>query len=157
MRVLRTARHGTFQRGEHIFLHVGVGVLVHEHRGGRVRDADRDDPIADLRARDRGLHAGRNVDGLLTRLRCDADFLVTNAHAVARVSRCAAIRAIKAGVAFPPLTTSTVFRPVGSTFPARTAARGAAPDGSTRSESRSRYSKVARSRSSSLTVTNSST
>src|SRR3989442_12739304 len=146
MRVLRITRHGAFQRHEHVFLHVGVGVLVHEHRGGGVRDADCHDPIADLRARDRSLHARRDVDGLFALLRCEADLLVPNAHASRRSltrpgapSR-AAIRAIRAGVAFPPLTTRTVFRPRGSIFPARTAASGAAPEGSTRSAIRSRYS-----------------
>src|SRR5438876_8950602 len=163
MRVLRIARHGAFQRHEHVFLHVGVGVLVDEHRGGGVRDADCHDPIADLRARDRSLHARRDVDGLFALLRCEADLLVPNAHASRRsltrsaprpgapapwapapaapaaCSR-AAICAIRAGVAFPPLTTRTVFRPRVSIFPARTAASGAAPEGSTRSEIRSRYS-----------------
>src|SRR2546428_2587486 len=140
VRVLRPARHGALQRREHVSLHVGVGVLVDEHRGGGVRDADCDDPVADLRAGDRGLDARRDVDRLFALLRRDADLLVPNTHAVATDSCCAAIRAINAGGAFPPLTTSTVFRPRGSTFPARTAASGAAPDGSTSSESRSRYS-----------------
>src|SRR5438445_173914 len=84
MRVLRIARHGAFQRHEHVFLHVGVGVLVDEHRGGGVRDADCHDPIADLRARDRSLHARRDVDGLFALLRCEADLLVPNAHASRR-------------------------------------------------------------------------
>src|SRR6266550_3252569 len=140
MRVLRIARDGAFERREHVLLHVGVRVLVDEYRGGGVRDADRHEPLPDPRARDRGLHPRRDVERLFALLRCDGDLLMSNGHAVATVSRSAMIRAIRAGVAFPPLTTRSTFRPRGSIFPARTAASGAAPEGSTSSESRSRYS-----------------
>src|SRR2546425_262690 len=83
-------------------------------------------------------------------------------HGVANEHRLDVSRSVTFGVrvlrvAWPPLTTSTVRRPRASTFRVRTAASGAAPDGSTRSESDSRYSYDARSRSRSLTVTNSST
>src|SRR2546425_1758349 len=148
VRVPRTARHGALQCGEHVLLDIGVRVLVHEDRRGRVRDADRDDPVADLRARDRGLDPRGDIDRFFALLGLNADLLMPDAHAVAALpaapavvaSRCATIRAISAGVAFPPLTTRTVFRARGSIFPARTAASGAAPDGSTRSDTRSRYS-----------------
>jgi len=50
------------------------------------------------------------------------------------------MRAMSDGVALPPLTIRTALRPVMSTFPARMAASGAAPDGSTSSESVSSYS-----------------
>src|SRR6267142_161193 len=123
--VLRIARDRSLERCEEVPLHIGVRVLVHEDRRGRVRDRDR---------------------------------FVPSRHArMASASRSAAIRAMSDAVALPPLTTRTVRSPRGSTFPARTAASGAAPDGSTRSDSASRYSYDARSRSESLTVTNSST
>src|SRR5437879_4745724 len=54
---------------------------------------------------------------------------------------------VSAAVALPPLTTRTVRCPRGSIFPARTAASGAAPDGSTKSDRDSRYSYDACSRS----------
>src|SRR5947207_1917852 len=156
--VFRIPRDHPLERREKVFLHIGVRVLIHEDRRGRVRDGDRHDPVTDLRARDRRLHARGDIDRLLTFLRLDGDRFVPNGHArMASWSRSPAIRAMSAAVAFPPLATRTVRRPRGSTFPARTAARGAAPDGSTRSESASRYSYDARSRSQSLTVTNSST
>src|SRR5207245_5485717 len=187
--------------GEHVLLHVRVGVLVHEDARGSVRDRDRTDPVADLRARDRGLHAGRDVHGLLGLRRFHRELLVPDGHfsfiagagppatpfqrrlrqfiagggppatplstpasPVHRrgrtpcnppfnagfagesmpcdppTARSPAIRATSAGVAFPPLTTRTTVRPRTSTRPARTAASGAAPEGSTRSERRSRYS-----------------
>src|SRR5437867_5075518 len=158
VRVLRIARDHSLECGEQVFLHIGIGVLVHEDRRGRVRDADGNEPVTYLRARDRRLHARRDVDRLLAFGRLDGDPFVPDGHAVvSAASRCAAIRAMRAAVALPPLTTSTVRRPRGSTLPARTAASGAAPDGSTRRESDSRYSYDARSRSRSLTVTKSST
>src|SRR5437867_1280764 len=158
MRVLRVAGHGPLECGEQIFLHVGVRVLVHEDGRGRMRDRDGDDPVSNLRARHRGLHTRCDIDGLLALGRLDRDLLVSNGHArVSAASRCAAIRAISAAVALPPLTTSTVRRPRGSILPARTAASGADPEGSTRRERDSRYSYEARSSSPSPTVTKSST
>src|SRR5437867_1724137 len=183
MVVARVVRDRAFEGGEHVLLHVRVGVLVHEDARGRVRDRDRTDPVADLRARDRGLHAGRDVHGLLGLRRFHRELLVPDGHfsfiagagppatplstpasPVHRrgrtpcnppfnagfagesmpcdppTARSPAIRATSAGVAFPPLTTRTTVRPRTSTRPARTAASGAAPEGSTRSERRSRYS-----------------
>src|SRR6267378_1772856 len=141
VRVLRVARDRSVERIEEILPDIRVRILVHEDRGSRVRDADGHDPVADLRACDRGLHARGDIDRLLA-FRCDdGDLFVPNRHArTASWSRCAAIRAMSAAVALPPLTTRTVRRPRGSTFPARTAASGAAPDGSTRSDRDSRYS-----------------
>src|SRR6266852_1234963 len=156
--VSRIARDHPLERCEEVPLHIGVRVLVHEDRCGRVRDGDDDDALGDLRARDRRLEPRRDIDRLLAPFRRDGYGLVAHAQArIASVSRSAAIRAMSAAVALPPLTTSTVRRPRGSTFAARTAASGAAPDGSTRSDSASRYSYDARSSSWSLTVTNSST
>src|SRR5206468_5678270 len=158
VRVLRIARDHSLECSEQVFLHIGVGVLVHEDRGGRVGDAHGDKSVTYLRARDRCLHARCDIERLLAFGRLHRDLFVPDGHTLdSAVSRCAAIRAMRAAVALPPLTTSTVRRPRTSTFPARTAASGAAPDGSTRSESDSRYSYEARSRSRSLTVTNSST
>src|SRR6267142_472812 len=156
--VLRIARDRSLERCEEVPLHIGVRVLVHEDRRGRVRDRDRHEPVPDLRAGHRRLHARGDIDRLLAPLRFNGDRFVPSAHTpMASAWRCAAIRAMSDAVALPPLTTRTVRSPRGSTFPARTAASGAAPDGSTRSDSASRYSYDARSRSESLTVTNSST
>src|SRR2546428_1179005 len=198
MVVARVVRDRAFEGGEHVPLHVRVGVLVHEDARGRVRDRDRTDPVADLRARDRGLHAGRDVYGLLGLRRFHRELLVPNGHfsfiagggplqppfqrrlrqfiagggppatplltpalpvhrrgwapcnppfntgfageSFLVAARSPAIRATSAGVAFPPLTTRTTVRPRTSTRPARTAASGAAPAGSTRSERRTRNS-----------------
>src|SRR2546430_11155299 len=165
--VLRVARDRSLERRKEVFLHIGVRVLVDEDRRGRVCDRDGHDPVPDLRACDRRLHARGDIDRLLTPLCFNGDRFVPSGHAVATrpgaptpghsASRSAVIRAMSAAVALPPLTTSTVRRPRGSTFPARTAASGAAPEGSTRSDSASRYSYEACSSSESLTVTNSST
>src|SRR5207253_1990790 len=76
-------------------------------------------------------HARGDVDGLLAHRCRHGDLLVVHGHACASAaSRCATILAMSAGVAFPPLITRTVRSPRGSTLPARTAASGAAPDGS---------------------------
>src|SRR5919201_1186845 len=159
--VPRIAGNGAFERGEEIALHVGVGVLVDEHPRGRVRDRHRDDPVGDLRTGDRGLDPRGDVDRLLALVGRHRDPLVTDAHEVPApapaIARCPAMRPMSAGVALPPLTKRTLARPATSTLPARTAASGAAPDGSTSSERASRYSNVARSRAASLTVTSSST
>src|SRR3989441_7496787 len=80
MVVARVVRDRAFEGAEHVLLHVRVGVLVHEDARGRVRDRDRTDPVADLRARDRGLHAGRDVDGLLRLRRFDRELLVPDGH-----------------------------------------------------------------------------
>src|SRR5213593_775755 len=155
VRVLGIPRDGTLERGEEVLPHVGVGVLVHEDRRGGVRDAHGDHAVAHLRPRNRRLHASRDVDGLLALRAHDRDRLVADGHAdlpvadaLRRASRgCPSdaelparptMRAISAGVALPPLTTRTVFPPRRSTFPARTAASGAAPEGSTSNERRSR-------------------
>src|SRR5438105_8408119 len=141
MRVFRVARDHALECGQKVLLHIGVRVLVHEYRGGRVRDGHGDDAVAHLRARHRRLHPRRDVDGLLPHRRRNGDLLVAHGHACASAaSRRAAILAMSAGVAFPPLITRTVRRPRGSTLRARTAASGAAPDGSTRSDRASRYS-----------------
>src|SRR4029079_13155571 len=158
MFVLRIARDHAFECVQDVPLHIGVRVLVHEHRRRGMGDGHGHDPIRDLRACDRGLEPWGDIDRFLTLLRLDDDRFVPICHArTASASRSAAIRAMSAAVALPPLTTRTVRRPRGSTLPARTAARGAAPDGSTRSERDSRYSYDARSSSGSFTVTNSST
>src|SRR2546423_12610127 len=156
--VFRSTRDHSLKRALEVFLHIGVRVLIHEDRRGRVGDAHGHDSVSDLRACDRDLHAGGDVDRFLAPLCLDGDRFVPNGHArAASASRSAAILSMSAAVAFPPLTTRTVRRPRGSTFLARTAASGAAPDGSTSSGSASRYSYQARSRSASLTVTKSST
>src|SRR5256712_7863701 len=80
MVVARVVRDRAFEGAEHVLLHVRVGVLVHEDARGRVRDRDRTDPVADLRARDRGLHAGRDVHGLLGLRRFHRELLVPDGH-----------------------------------------------------------------------------
>src|SRR6266511_4300261 len=108
VRVLRIARDHSLECSEQVFLHIGIGVLVHEDRRGRVRDADGDDSVTYFRARDRRLHARRDIDRLLAFGRLDRDLFVPDGHALASaVSRCAAIRAMRAAFALPPLTTST--------------------------------------------------
>src|ERR1700694_5553926 len=79
--VFRIARDHSLERSEEVFLHIGVRVLVHEDRRGRVRDRDSHDPVADLRARDSRLHAGGYVDRFLAPLCLDCDGLVPHAHA----------------------------------------------------------------------------
>src|SRR6267378_3183024 len=54
--VFRIARDHALERGEQVFLHIGVGILVYEDRGGCVRDAYGDEPVTHLRARDGRLH-----------------------------------------------------------------------------------------------------
>src|SRR5207245_10655282 len=96
-----------------------------------MRHAHRDDPVPDLRARHCRLHAWGDVDRLLAPPRLDRDRFVPDGHPRApATSRRVAMRAMSAAVALPPLTTRTVRCPRGSTFPARTAASGAEPDGS---------------------------
>src|SRR6266849_4433748 len=63
---------------EQIALHLGVGVLVDEHAGGRVGDGDGADAVSDLRTGDRGAHASRDVDRRLARLRLDPEVLVVD-------------------------------------------------------------------------------
>src|SRR2546427_3017886 len=157
VRVARVLRHSAFECCEEVFADVRVGVLVHEDRRGRVRDAHRDHAVPHLRSGNGRLHARRDLDGLLAHRARHRDLLVPDGHPdlpvagalrVASRGRCPpdaelparpTMRAIRAGVALPPLTTRTVFPPRRSTLPARTAASGAAPEGSTRSERRSRY------------------
>src|SRR5712691_996539 len=145
VRVRGIARNHSLERREDVFLHIGVRVLVYEDGRGRVRDTHTDQPVTYFRARDRRLHARGDIDRLLVLVRFDGDLFVPDGHARTAASFCAAILAMRAAVALPPLTTRTVLRPRGSTFRARTAASGAASDGSTRSESASRYSYEARS------------
>src|ERR671934_1850239 len=141
VRVRRVARDRALERGEDVLLHIRVGVFVHEHPGGRVCDRHRDDAVGDRAPRHRGFDPGGDVDRLFAPLARDGDLLVTHSHARAvALSRAPAIRAMSEGVALPPLTTSTVLRPRGSIRRARSAARGAAPEGSTKRESDSRYS-----------------
>src|SRR5438093_5643206 len=134
--VFRVAGNHPLERGEDVFLHVGVGVLVHEDRRRRVRDGHGHQPLTYFRPRDRSLHPWGDIDRLLAPLRLHRDRFVSDAHArAATTSRCAAIRAMSSAVAFPPLTMRTVRRPRTSTLPARTAASGAAPAGSAKSHS----------------------
>ena len=139
MRVFRIARDYALEGGQEVLLHIRIGVLVDEDRRGRMCDGHGYEPITYLRARHCGLHTRRDIDRLLALVRLDGDRFVPDRHASA-ASRCAAILAMSAGVAFPPLTTRIVRRSCGSTLPARMAASGAAPEGSTRSERDSRYS-----------------
>src|SRR5438093_9662451 len=78
--VPRVARHRALERREHVRLHIRVSVLVHEHRGGRVRDRDRADPVTDLRSRHRSLYSRRDVDGLLPLRGLDAELLMSHRH-----------------------------------------------------------------------------
>src|SRR5712691_411666 len=80
--VSRVAGHGAVERGEHVLLYVWVRVLVHEHRGGRVRDRDRADPFAYLRSHHCSLYPRRDVDGLLPLGGLQAQLLVTHRHLI---------------------------------------------------------------------------
>ena len=80
VRVLRIARDHSLECGEQVFLHIGIGVLVYEDRRGRVPDADGDKSVTYLRARNRRLHARRDVDGLLALRARHRDLLVPDGH-----------------------------------------------------------------------------
>ena len=57
MTVIAVLRNDLRELMKQIALHIGVGVLVHEHCRGRVRDVYHAYTFADLRPRDRGAYA----------------------------------------------------------------------------------------------------
>src|SRR5438105_11768463 len=131
MRVFRIAGDHSLERREEVLLHIRVGVLVDEDRRGRMCDGHGYEPITYLRACHCGLHTRRDIDRLLALVRLDGDRFVPDRHASA-ASRCAAILAMSAGVAFPPLTTRIVRRPWGTYCPAMMAVSSLAAVGSPR-------------------------
>src|SRR5882762_443702 len=102
--VVRVARDHPLECCEQVLLHIGVRVLVHEDRRGRVRDRDGHDPVPDLRACHRCLYTRGDIDRLLAPLCLDGDRFMPGAHALATrsgaptpgpsASRSAAIRAM---------------------------------------------------------------
>src|SRR5687767_11384822 len=71
MTVVTFLRNDLRELIQQVALHIRVRVLVHEYRGGRVRDIYHADTFADLRSRDRCAYAGRHVDGRLALLGAD--------------------------------------------------------------------------------------
>src|SRR4029077_7500181 len=114
--------HEPRERDQEIALHIWVGVLVHEHGGGRVRDRDDADPLADVRLLHLLGDPLRDVDGLGWLRGLDAQAELLGGHATeAFAPRSARVRARPRRSAFPPLTMRPVF-PRGRAAPDRTAA-----------------------------------
>src|SRR3981081_782370 len=65
MTVIAVLRHEFRKLMQQIALHIGVGVLVHEHGGRRVGDVYHADTLAHSRSRDRGSYARPHIDGRL--------------------------------------------------------------------------------------------
>src|SRR5512132_2875996 len=63
-----------------ITLHIGVGVLVHEHCRGRVRNVYHAYTFTDLRSCDRGAYTCCHIDGHLAFVGAHRELLVVGAH-----------------------------------------------------------------------------
>src|SRR6185436_1984745 len=71
-----------------ITLHIGVGILVHEHRRGGVRNVYHADTFADLRPRDRGAYMCCHIDGHLAFVGAHRELLVVGAHGATILPSC---------------------------------------------------------------------
>ena len=80
MTVIAVLRHELREVMEQIALHVGVGILVHEHRGGGVRDIYHAYAFAHIRLGDRRTYARRYIDGHLPLVGAHRELLVMHAH-----------------------------------------------------------------------------
>src|ERR1700687_5815170 len=80
MTVIAVLRHERSELMQQIALHIGVGVLVHEHRCGRVCDVYDADAVAHLRPGHRGTYARRYIDGHLALVSAHRELLVVHAH-----------------------------------------------------------------------------
>src|SRR5258706_15628028 len=80
MTVVAVRRHQFREMMKQITLHIGIIVLVHEDRRGRVRDVYHAYTLTHFRLRDRGAYARCHINSHLALVRADRELLVVDAH-----------------------------------------------------------------------------
>src|SRR6185503_4675587 len=107
MTVVAVLRDELRELMKQITLHIGVGVLIHEHCRGRVRNVYHAYTFTHLRPRDRGAYTGCHIDGHLAFIGAHRELLVVGAHGATILPPCGRGSTLvppRARACAPPLT-----------------------------------------------------